>query len=161
MPDLASTVAIRTASMAEAPAMLALYRALQAYHEQAVPHLSEIDPGPKTLAEIDALLNKQGTLCYIALSQENVIAMLAGRIEPSNSPFLQPHLIFCIHSVIVAASARGQGIGRQLIERAIEQAKAKGAQAVELSVFAFNQPAQALYESMGFESWITRLRQKL
>jgi ribosomal protein S18 acetylase RimI-like enzyme len=50
----------------------------------------------------------------------------------------------------VAAQARGQGVGRHLIERAIAFARGQHATAVTLFVDPINVRAQALYRSTGF-----------
>jgi L-phenylalanine/L-methionine N-acetyltransferase len=52
--------------------------------------------------------------------------------------------------LMVAASHRRQGIGRALLERTVEWARANGVRKLELHVFAHNTPAIALYESFGF-----------
>lgn len=52
----------------------------------------------------------------------------------------------------VAASARGQGVGRRLIEAALAEALARGLTRVELTVHVDNAVAQALYRSVGFET---------
>jgi ribosomal protein S18 acetylase RimI-like enzyme len=51
----------------------------------------------------------------------------------------------------VAADARGQGIGRQLITAALTQAARRGLTRIELTVHSHNMTAQALYTSVGFE----------
>jgi RimJ/RimL family protein N-acetyltransferase len=53
--------------------------------------------------------------------------------------------------LMVAASHRRQGIGRALLERAIEWAREVGVRKLELHVFPHNEAAIALYESFGFE----------
>ncbi len=50
----------------------------------------------------------------------------------------------------VAPSARGQGVGQQLVSAVIEFAREAGAPRVELWVVRGNDPAQRLYETMGF-----------
>lgn len=45
---------------------------------------------------------------------------------------------------------RRRGIGTELIERTLADAKAKGLERVELEVFASNAPAIRLYEKIGF-----------
>jgi RimJ/RimL family protein N-acetyltransferase len=45
---------------------------------------------------------------------------------------------------------RGRGVGRRLAEAAIAQAQARGAERIELEVFASNARAIALYERLGF-----------
>lgn len=54
---------------------------------------------------------------------------------------------------------RGQGIGRRLLECALEHArKYNGVEKVELEVFKSNTPAIALYEKLGFKYEGERIR---
>jgi RimJ/RimL family protein N-acetyltransferase len=53
--------------------------------------------------------------------------------------------------LMVAAAHRRQGIGRALIDKAFEWARASGVRKLELHVFPHNTPALALYERLGFE----------
>lgn len=46
--------------------------------------------------------------------------------------------------------ARGQGLGRRLMQAAIEAARTHGVERIQLGVFASNTRAIALYESLGF-----------
>jgi RimJ/RimL family protein N-acetyltransferase len=60
----------------------------------------------------------------------------------------------------VAKDFRGRGIGQQLIEATLQQAKANGFERIELSVYAKNTRARALYEKVGFKIEGTRIRGK-
>jgi putative acetyltransferase len=53
--------------------------------------------------------------------------------------------------LMVAASHRRRGIGRALLEGAVEWARAAGVRKLELHVFPHNEPAIRLYEEFGFE----------
>ena len=53
--------------------------------------------------------------------------------------------------LMVAMSARRQGVGRALLEAAIAWARSAGVRKLELHVFPWNEAAIALYESVGFE----------
>src|SRR3954451_6597458 len=53
--------------------------------------------------------------------------------------------------LMVAAGARRQGVGRALLEAAVEGARGAGIRKLELHVFPWNEPAIALYERFGFE----------
>jgi RimJ/RimL family protein N-acetyltransferase len=53
--------------------------------------------------------------------------------------------------LMVAAGYRRRGIGRAMLERALEWAREAGVRKLELHVFPWNDPAIALYESFGFE----------
>lgn len=55
--------------------------------------------------------------------------------------------------VYVVPEQRGTGLGRAIVRRAIEQARAIGVEALTLSVDSANEPASALYRSLGFVAW--------
>jgi RimJ/RimL family protein N-acetyltransferase len=52
--------------------------------------------------------------------------------------------------LMVAASHRRRGIGRALLDEAVDWARAAGIRKLELHVFPHNEAAIALYESVGF-----------
>ena len=52
--------------------------------------------------------------------------------------------------LMVAADARRQGVGRALLEAAVEWARGAGIRKLELHVFPWNEPAIKLYEQFGF-----------
>jgi ribosomal protein S18 acetylase RimI-like enzyme len=56
-----------------------------------------------------------------------------------------------IAAMAVAKSARRQGLGREILKRTIEDAKARGEEQVILEVIEQNPPAIDLYKTMGFE----------
>ena len=53
--------------------------------------------------------------------------------------------------LMVAQDARRQGVGRALLEAAVEWARASDVRKLELHVFPWNEPAIKLYERFGFE----------
>ena len=53
--------------------------------------------------------------------------------------------------LMVAARHRRRGIGRALLEQAVEWARESGVEKLELHVFPHNEPAIRLYEEFGFE----------
>lgn len=58
----------------------------------------------------------------------------------------------------VAATHRGRGVGRALIQAAVEHAGQRGLSRIELTVHAENTVAQALYRSIGFNVEGTQVR---
>jgi len=57
-----------------------------------------------------------------------------------------------LEDLFVAQSARGQGLGRALLERVVERARLRGCRRVELDVNDNNAGALALYRSAGFDN---------
>ena len=61
-----------------------------------------------------------------------------------------------VGNIVVDPSKRNSGIGRQLMEEAMEELKAKGVSVLFLEVESGNAPAIHLYEKMGFTVYNTR-----
>ena len=57
-----------------------------------------------------------------------------------------------LEDLFVRAEARGSGLGRALVEAAIERARERGCRRMELDTAEENEPALALYGSLGFRS---------
>ncbi|MBM5574824.1 GNAT family N-acetyltransferase [Deefgea sp. CFH1-16] len=59
--------------------------------------------------------------------------------------------ILLLNDLYVIEAARGQGVARQLMQKAAAHAKAVGAARLELSTAHSNTRAQALYESLAYQ----------
>src|SRR3954454_15271036 len=57
-----------------------------------------------------------------------------------------------LEDLFVLESARGSGLGRALLELAVEQARERGCRRIELDVNDNNDAALALYRSLGFDN---------
>ena len=55
-----------------------------------------------------------------------------------------------LEELYVAPDHRGQGLGRALLERALEFARERGAGRIDLGTAVDDRAARALYESLGF-----------
>jgi GNAT superfamily N-acetyltransferase len=88
---------------------------------------------------------------------------LAGTVEVS---LMSPDGIFSsrpvvhIHSLYVRPRYRREGVGRRLLEEALEWGRGQGCVEAELSVLARN-PARELYERMGFKVCEVEMRRDL
>jgi ribosomal protein S18 acetylase RimI-like enzyme len=59
----------------------------------------------------------------------------------------------CLEDLFVDAGARGSGLGRALVEAALERARERGCARMDLDANEANEPALELYRSAGFGSW--------
>jgi ribosomal protein S18 acetylase RimI-like enzyme len=57
-----------------------------------------------------------------------------------------------LEDLYVLDAARGTGLGRALTEYAFERARERGCFRIQLDVNVANEPAKALYESLGFSA---------
>jgi ribosomal protein S18 acetylase RimI-like enzyme len=69
----------------------------------------------------------------------------------------QDALDCCLEDLYVEEHARGSGLGEQLVSAALERARERGCRRVELDVNEANEPAHALYEKLGFSSFMKEL----
>jgi ribosomal-protein-alanine N-acetyltransferase len=61
-----------------------------------------------------------------------------------------------VQTIAVAEHARTRGVGRRLLEALLDEAARRGCTQVMLEVAADNQPAQSLYDRMGFRTLAKR-----
>jgi GNAT superfamily N-acetyltransferase len=59
----------------------------------------------------------------------------------------------CLEDLFVEAAVRGSGLGRKLVDAALDRARAWGCTRMDLDANEANAPALALYRSVGFDSW--------
>ena len=79
-----------------------------------------------------------------------VDAQLAGRLSLARDQNPASHHVADL-GLMVDARFRRQGVGRTLLQAAVEWAPEHGVAKLELHVFPWNRPAIALYEAFGFE----------
>jgi ribosomal protein S18 acetylase RimI-like enzyme len=58
-----------------------------------------------------------------------------------------------LEDLYVREKARGTGLGRALVEAAVERARRRGCGRIQLDTNEGNAAARALYESLGFSAW--------
>jgi ribosomal protein S18 acetylase RimI-like enzyme len=68
---------------------------------------------------------------------------------------LRPSGTWTIECVAVVEQARGRGVGAALMRHIIDEARAGGLKSIGISVTIGNQAAERLYQSVGFQPYIT------
>jgi ribosomal protein S18 acetylase RimI-like enzyme len=108
----------------------------------------EITPGPAALAErIRRLLDAGDTAVLLAGDGPDGLAVV--RFRPS---IWTVGLECYLAELYVVPQLRGQGRGRSLMEAAIELARERGADYMELNTGDDDVAARALYERLGFSN---------
>lgn len=108
-----------------------------------------------------------------ALQHEDHLVLLAQNPEPNGKPIglveaslIGLHPVFArrrllhIHAIYVKPDYRRQGIGRKLMQAAMQWGREQGCAQAELSVLVGN-PALKLYEALGFEVFELEMRRNL
>jgi ribosomal protein S18 acetylase RimI-like enzyme len=137
MPDLT----VRPGELADADA---IGRLLHEFNSE----FDEPTPGPDRLAErIGQLLAESEVSVLLAGAGPDGLAVL--RFRPSIwSQALECYLA----ELYVVPDRRGHGLGRALMEAAIELARERGADYMDLGTAEDDVAARALYESLGFDN---------
>jgi ribosomal protein S18 acetylase RimI-like enzyme len=103
-------------------------------------------PPPATLAErLRHLLEGGDTLVLLGGEGPDGVAVLRFRMAIWSTG-LESYLA----ELYVVPALRRRGIGRALMEAAIEEARARGADSMDIGVDEPDQAARSLYESLGF-----------
>ncbi len=119
-----------------------LWAELTEYHRSIYgdPSIGGDDPG----AGFDEYLAEpQRTGSWVAESRGQVVG-LTGLFDRGRSGEVEP--------VVVAAAARGQGIGRMLIGRVVEEARARGYEYLAIRPVARNVAAIQRFHAAGFRA---------
>jgi ribosomal protein S18 acetylase RimI-like enzyme len=132
---------VRIASSADAEA---IGRLLHDFNTE----FDDITPGPRALAErVRELLDGGDTTVVLAGTGPDGLAVLRFR------PAIWVDAPECyLAELYVAPECRGRGLGRALMETAIEVARARGAAWMDLGTSEDDVAARALYESLGFSN---------
>jgi ribosomal protein S18 acetylase RimI-like enzyme len=105
-------------------------------------------PGPLRLAErMRELLDGGDTVVLLGGGGPDGVAVL--RLRPS---IWTDKLECYLAELYVVPGRRGQGLGRALMEAAIEVAREEGADHMDLGTSEDDVAARALYESLGFDN---------
>jgi ribosomal protein S18 acetylase RimI-like enzyme len=82
--------------------------------------------------------------CFVATQGERIVGYITSRVDRLNGVGRIPNLA-------VDEEMRGQGLGRKLIEHALEHLRAEGMTLAKIETMASNPIGQSLYPSCGFE----------
>ena len=119
-----------------------LYEAFQ----RLVPQLTNNNPPPSLNDLADLVRDSSSTLMVARNEKQEIVGALTLAVYRGPTGIRS-----IIEDVIVDTSARGQGIGEALMQRAIEIAKEKGAGNISLTSNPLRESANRLYLRVGFK----------
>jgi len=158
-----STFLIRKAAVPDLEAVYALFNQADRLHRQAHPEIFREAADPKEIkAYLRAELHDQDTAIFAAQEQGELVGVVLARLQQtSDNPLLVRRRYVSVENLVVAEEHRQRGIGQALMEQVHQWAKAQDVQAVYLTVWEFNQNAQALYRKLGYEMLHHRMRKEI
>lgn len=139
--DLDET-AITSADSRDLPALVALLGELFAQERDFTP-----DPDKQLRALRLILAHPERGRLFVLRDGKRAIGMANALLTVSTA---QGGPVVLLEDVIVAATHRGRGLGRRLVEHVLGWAREQGYPRVTLLTDADNTPARRLYERLGF-----------
>lgn len=144
-------VRVRPATAADRPALGRYGAALMRQHHAADPRrfLTTDNPEAGYGGFLVSQLTDEETRVLVAERDGVVIGYLYASLEGTSWRDLRGPCGF-VHDVYVDEAARGQGVGRRLVEAAVEWIRGHGMTEVVLWSKSGNAPAQRLFAALGF-----------
>jgi ribosomal protein S18 acetylase RimI-like enzyme len=156
-------VTIRRATERDFTALSALWREADAFHAAALPDRFRAPAGDaRSRAFVVGELAREDAGLFVAEDAGRVVGFV--RITAHRAPDVPcyvPRVWAMVEELVVGEGARRRGIGRLLMARAHAWAHERGLAEVELSVYAFNAGAIALYERLGYTVVSHRMARRL
>ena len=150
------TIAIRRARTGDEDTLSELNRFVQEIHvanrgKYFKPH------NAREVAELfrSRLQNPAAQIWIAEQSGKAVGYVSVCRIERAEDAYQFARRWHDINEIGVHPSFQGAGIGRALVQKIIDEARAQGIEEVELTTWSFNESAQRAFQRLGFESkWV-------
>lgn len=154
---------LRTARPEDYDALCDLFNEADALHHDNLPHIFQKPRG--ALREKDHYLNlladKRASL-WIADHAGKIAGFLHVVMKDSPAlPIFIHRRYAVVDEIVVRSSFQHQGIGRLLMDQAQAWAVERGAGAMVLNVYEFNQPAIAFYEKLGYRTYSRKMSMDL
>lgn len=149
MLPVMSSIRFRRARPADLPAIVALLADDDLGRGREDPGLP---PNRRYAEAFDAIVADPNQCLAVAVAAEGGREAVVGCLQLSFIPGLSRQGAWrCqIESVRIAASRRGEGLGRAMFEWAIEEARGRGCSLVQLTTDKKRADAQRFYASLGF-----------
>lgn len=142
-------IRIRSMLASDYDATAVLFQELMNLHATGTPSILAA-ASPDIADDFQMWLDEERFVALVAETDDGVVGVCLGCLLPAKvKPHFIPRKRMRIDDLIVAQGCHHQGVGRKLFEAQVEVARARGAEAISLNVYAFNENARTFYEAMG------------
>ena len=145
-------ISIREATESDFDRVSSVFLDELAYHSDLLPDRFQTVEETMTRKWFLDIVQNQDKELILAQVGSNIVGILHIEMHKSPGlPFFVPRSYAYVSDLAVSRSFRFRGYGRTLLKYAIAWAKDRGADAIELNVWAVNKDAINFYERLGFE----------
>lgn len=160
MNDNANTrLKIRRATIEDLSALVEFAVKLIRQHQvYDADRFNAFEPLDKKYAEFfpEQLENKQAAI-LIAELEKQIVGYAFLKIEEESFLDVRTATVW-LHDIYIDEAARGQNVGRRLLDAAVEAAHDLGSSSLMLSVAPQNEAANKLFKAYGFRPTLTEMR---
>lgn len=141
---------VRQAQLDDVGALVELGMEIHQLHAEGRPDVFR-EPEPTAMREFFESQFTLGRHTLIAVARQQPVGyLLAELLRREGDALRHEASIFYIHHIAVAASARGTGVGKALINAGAEVARRVGAGRLRLDAWQFNTRAHQFFTGQGF-----------
>ena len=141
-----------------------LWRELLAHHLAAAPHLAALGPARDPAdswrvrrTQYLQWLAEPRTAVLVARDADRVLGYAMIRSTDAAGSWQWGNQVGTLETLVVAGSARGTGVGRELLDAARERLAGWGARVMTISVIAGNEGAMRFYHREGASDYLQTL----
>jgi ribosomal protein S18 acetylase RimI-like enzyme len=150
---IASPAYVRRARPGDWGTAVGLFREGDQLHVQIAPGYFRASPRPES--EWRAMLEDPNGIVFVAESRPDgrVIGLVVVRIyDTPPDPTMVPRRRGHVETLVVGSGHRRRGVGRMLMEEAVNWARSRGAVELVLTTWAGNAQAEAFYRRLGYRT---------
>jgi diamine N-acetyltransferase len=143
---------VRPARMEDHEGLCEIFAEVDALHHEAVPAVFQTpSKSARTRDYLSSVLADKNAALLVAEREGRLIGVIQARVrEMPDVPIFVHRRYAAVEDIAVRKECRRSGVGRALMEKAQEWARARGLRQVELNVWEFNREAIAFYEKLGY-----------
>ena len=145
---------IRKARAQDYDSLCELYDQVDALHREKCPDIFCKPQGPaRDRNYILGLIEDENTGLFVADREGKLAGFIHAIMRDTPPlPIMVPRRYAVVDTMAVRQDSRRIGIGQALMDKACQWAAGKGAAAMELNVYRFNEGAIAFYQALGYQA---------
>lgn len=152
------TAVVRTGTLDDLRAVGLLWSKLTEFHLSIGMHFQNQDNAVEAwVASFSRTLGRFSYLWVVEQSNE-ISAFLLARLKRTPD-YLGGVMVGEISDLYVSESLRGHGMGKQLVNTAMQEFKSQKVHSVEVQIMAQNESGLAFWNSLGFQNDVILVRQ--